>query len=143
MSGATAEKRNRRSGGLKWYTMGPLAGAAATALLVFGCALLLEREVFPASTLAVLTLACVFAGSAVGGLVSAKRRGRGALESGGLCGLCLAALIVTAALIAPGSGPAAAACLRFVLAAAAGGLFGGALGMDRGRSKHRRATRRK
>ena len=82
MTGAATERKGKGRQRLRWYVFGPLMGLAAFAAFGLGCAMLLERQVFPASTLEILTIACVFAGAAVGGAAAAKRRGGGAIEAG-------------------------------------------------------------
>ena len=139
MTGAATERKGKGRQRLRWYVFGPLVGAAAFAAFGLACAMLLERQVPPASTIEVLTIACVFAGAAAGGAAAAKRRGGGAIEAGLACGLTLAAVVVVAALAAPGEGPVTASCLRFVIAALAGGGFGGALCLNRGKSKRRKS----
>ena len=119
--------------------LGLVMGAGLIAGMGYlGCALLLEREVFPASTMELLTTACLFFGTASGGAAAAGRRGEKQLEAGAVCGLSLAAAVVIAALMAPGEGPVTAACLRFAIAAAAGGLFGGSLRLGRAKAKRRK-----
>ena len=137
MTSAKLERKGKRQR-LKWYLFGPLWGAAGFCALGLGCALLLEREVFPASTMELLTTACLFFGTASGGAAAAGRRGEKQLEAGAVCGLSLAAAVVIAALMAPGKGPVTAACLRFAIAAAAGGLFGGSLRLGRAKAKRRK-----
>lgn len=139
MTGAATERKGKGRQRLRWYVFGPMMGLAAFAVFGLGCAMLLERQVFPASTLEILTIACVFAGAAVGGAAAAKRRGGGAIEAGLACGLALAVIVVVIALAAPGEGPVTASCLRFVIAAIAGGGFGGALCLNRGKSKRRKS----
>ena len=117
MTSTPTERRGKRRQRLKWYLFGPVTGLIAIAAIGYACAVLLERRVFPASTLEMLT---------------------SALEAGGLSGAVLAILVVLVALVAPGEGPATATCLRFVIAAVAGGAFGGALCLDRGRAKRRK-----
>ncbi len=138
MTSTPTERRGKRRQRLKWYLFGPVTGLIAIAAIGYACAVLLERQVFPSSTLEVLTIASVFLGSTLGGIAAAKRRGASALEAGGLSGAVLAILVVLVALVAPGEGPATATCLRFVIATVAGGAFGGALCLDRCRAKRRK-----
>lgn len=94
MTSTPTERRGKRRQRLKWYLFGPVTGLIAIAAIGYACAVLLERQVFPASTLEMLTIASVFLGSTLGGIAAAKRRGASALEAGGLSGAVLAILVV-------------------------------------------------
>lgn len=141
MTAGTVDRKGKRRQRLRWYLFGPLAGAAAITLFCYGCAVLLERGLLPADTIEVLSTGCVFAGAVAGGAAGARRRGAGVLEAGLLCGASLAAVLLVAALIAPGDGPASAGCLRAAIASVAGGAFGGSLCLNRGRAKRRKSRR--
>ena len=141
MTAGTVERKGKGRQRLRWYLFGPLTGIVAAVAVCYVCAALLEREVLPASTMEPLTIASLFVGAAAGGATGAKRRGGAAIETGLICGAVPAALVVVAALAMPGDGPAAAGCVRAAIALTAGGAFGGALCLDRGKSKRRKLRR--
>ena len=60
MTSTPTERRGKRRQRLKWYLFGPVTGLIAIAAIGYACAVLLERQVFPASTLEMLTIASVF-----------------------------------------------------------------------------------
>lgn len=117
-------------------------GTAAALLIVLLAAFALNASLLPNELADKLALAAVFCGAAVGGLCAGKR-GRGALLGGLFSGITMAAVIFVGALTASaGAEQLGSACLRSIIAAAAGGLFGGALHVG-GRRANRRKKRRR
>ena len=90
-----------------------------------------------------LLIACVFLGAAIGGAAAAKKRGKSALASGLIAGAVLAALLAVGSLMAEGEAALSADCLRHAIAAVAGGLFGGALCLNRRAAKRKKRGRRR
>lgn len=139
----SVERKGKRRSALSWYALGPLAAAAALAALIYLLAALLERQILPYALADELLIACVFLGSALGGAAAAKRRGGAVLAAGLVSGAALAALIAIGTLMARGEAALSAACLQHVIAAVAGGAFGGALCLDRGGAKRKKRARRR
>ena len=131
----SVERKGKKSTGLNWYTLGPLLAAVAVAALMYLLAVLLERQI--------LLIACVFLGAAIGGAAAAKKRGKSALASGLIAGAVLAALLAVGSLMAEGEAALSADCLRHAIAAVAGGLFGGALCLNRRAAKRKKRGRRR
>ena len=136
----SVERKGKKSTGLNWYTLGPLLAAVAVAALMYLLAVLLERQILPYALVDELLIACVFLGAAIGG---AKKRGRSALASGLIAGAVLAALLAVGSLMAEGEAALSADCLRHAIAAVAGGLFGGALCLNRRAAKRKKRGRRR
>ena len=134
----SVERKGKKRSRLRWYVLGPVLGAAASAALLYITAVLLERQILPYSLAGELVIACLFLGSTAGGAGAAKRRGSAPLPSGLTAG---AALVVS--LMAQGEGAISADCLRHVIAAVAGGAFGGALCLNRGGGKRKKRARRR
>ena len=139
----SVERKGKKSTGLNWYTLGPLLAAVAVAALMYLLAVLLERQILPYALVDELLIACVFLGSTAGGAGAAKRRGSAPLPSGLTAGAALAAAVVVVSLMAQGEGAISADCLRHVIAAVAGGAFGGALCLNRGVGKRKKRARRR
>ena len=125
----TAEKKQASRRPLAWLLPGIALGvAAAVGLMYLG---------------ALVVTAGVFCGAAAGGLLAARRKGRGGEAGAGLaCGLALASLIALATLVAPGSGGPTSQLVRYALSAAAGGFFGGMLCVKRGGARKRKRRRK-
>ena len=63
--------------------LGGVAGVIIMAALLYGCAVLIQKETVLTYALAEEAgIACVFLGATLAGVISAKRRGRGVLPSG-------------------------------------------------------------
>ena len=121
------ERRTKRKPPVKWYLLGPLTAAVSLPALMYLCAVLLAREILPFSLVEELTIACVFLSGTLSALAACAGRGGRAAQTGLAMGAVLAAAIVVITLAAPGEGPLNAGTLRLIIAAAAGGAFGGAL----------------
>ena len=127
---------------ISWYLAGPVVSIVCLPVLMYLCALLLAREVLPYGLMEELVIACVFVSGAAGGAAACAARGGKVMQTGLAVGCILAAAIVVVTLMVPGEGPLNARCLRHVIAAAAGGAFGGAISIKRGnRPKKRRRSR--
>ena len=135
----SVERKGKKSTGLNWYTLGPLLAAVAVAALMYLLAVLLERQILPYALVDELLIACVFLGAAIGGAAAAKKRGKSALASGLIAG----ALLAVGSLMAEGEAALSADCLRHAIAAVAGGLFGGALCLNRRAAKRKKRGRRR
>lgn len=139
----SVERKGKKRSRLRWYVLGPVLGAVASAVLLYITAVLLERQILPYSVAGELVIACLFLGSTAGGAGAAKRRGSALLPSGLTAGAALAAAVVVVSLMAQGEGAISADCLRHVIAAVAGGAFGGALCLNRGGGKRKKRARRR
>lgn len=139
----SVERKGKKRSRLKWYAFGPALGAVAAAALLYLTAVLLERQILPYSLSGDFVIACLFFGSTAGGAAAAKRRGSAPLPSGLIAGSALAAAVVVVSLMAQGEGALSADCLRHVIAAVAGGAFGGALCLNRGGGKRKKRARRR
>lgn len=139
----SVERKGKKRSRLKWYAFGPALGAVAAAALLYITAVLLERQILPYSLAGDFVIACLFFGSTAGGAAAAKRRGSAPLPSGLIAGSALAAAVVVVSLMAQGEGALSADCLRHVIAAVAGGAFGGALCLNRGGGKRKKRARRR
>ena len=137
----SVERKGKKRSRLRWYIFGPVLGAVVTILLLYLTAMLLERQILPYSLAREFVIACLFLGSAAGGAAAAKRRGSAALPSGLAAGAAIAAAVVILSLMVQGA--VSANCLRNVIAAVAGGAFGGALCLDRGRGKRKKHARKR
>lgn len=127
---------------ISWYITGPVVSIICLPVLMYICALLLAREVLPYDLMEELVIACVFLAGTAGAAAACAARGGKVMQTGFAVGCILAAAIVIVTLAVPGEGPLNARCLRHVIAAAAGGAFGGALSIKRGnRPKKRRRGR--
>ena len=136
------ERRTKTKSAAKWYLAGPLVCALSLPALLYLCAVLLAREVLPFELMEELVIACVFACATLGALAACAVRKRRVMQTGFATGCMLAAALVILALAAPGEGALTALCLRHVIAAMAGGAFGGALSIRRGdRPKRRRGKK--
>ncbi len=135
------ERRSARKPPVKWYVLGPAVCILSLPVFMYLCALLLARELLPFSLAEELVTASVFLAGTAGGAAGSAVRGGKAVQSGFISGCVLAAALAVAALAAPGEGALSAQCLRHAIAAAAGGAFGGALGMRRRPGKKRRKSR--
>lgn len=140
---STVERKGKKGARLGWYALGPLVGAAVTALLLYALAVLLERQILPYGMAREFIIACLFLGSAAGGAAAAKRRGRAVMAAGLISGAALAAVVAVGALMAGGEEALSADCLRSAIAAVAGGAFGSALCLDRGGAKRKKRARRR
>ncbi len=127
---------------LKWYLAGPLVCAVSLPLLLYVCALLLAREILPFGLMEELVIACVFLSGTLGGLAAALSGGEKAFQTGLSVGGILASVIVVLTLAVPGEGALSASCIRHVIAALAGGAFGGVLSVRRSGGKKKRARRK-
>ncbi len=139
----SVERKGKQRSRLRWYIFGPVLGAVVTIVLLYLTAMLLERQILPYSLAREFVIACLFLGSAAGGAAAAKRRGSAALPSGLAAGAAIAAAVVILSLMVQGEGAVSANCLRNVIAAVAGGAFGGALCLDRGRGKRKKHARKR
>ena len=141
---AIEERRARRKPKSKiaWYIAGPAVSMLCLPVLMYLCALLLAREVLPYELMEELVIACVFVSATAGGAAACAARGGKVMQTGFATGCILAAAIVIITLAVPGEGPLNARCLRHVIAAAAGGTFGGALSIKRGKRLPKRSRRR-
>ena len=139
----SVEQKGKKRSRLRWYVLGPVLGAVVSALLLYITAVLLERQILPYSLAGELVIACLFLGSTAGGAGAAKRRGSAPLPSGLTAGAALTAAVVVVSLMAQGEGAISADCLRHVIAAVAGGAFGGALCLNRGGGKRKKRARRR
>lgn len=139
----SVERKGKKRSRLKWYAFGPALGAVAAAALLYLTAVLLERQILPYSLAGDFVIACLLFGSTAGGAAAAKRRGSAPLPSGLIAGSALAAAVVVVSLMAQGEGALSADCLRHVIAAVAGGAFGGALCLNRGGGKRKKRARRR
>lgn len=127
---------------LKWYLLGPIACLVSLPVLIYACALLVAKEVLPFELLEELVIACVFLSGTFGGLAACAARGGKVMQTGLTVGAILAGGIVIATLVMPGEGVLNAQCLRHVIAALAGGAFGGALSIKHKRGDKRRRKRK-
>ena len=123
----TTQTKRRTGRRLAWYVLGPAAVLICLPGTLYLCAVLLARGVLPYSLTEELLIACVFLSGAASGLAAGAGRGGRAMRTGLIMGGALAAAIVLLTLAAPGEGPLNAGTLRLIIAAAAGGAFGGAL----------------
>ncbi|MEG1633109.1 MAG: TIGR04086 family membrane protein [Oscillospiraceae bacterium] len=134
-----AEKPRRGKSEAESFVLGPAVGAAATLLILLLCAYLLYGNYVPASLMEEYVLISVFLGAAAAGVVVGRRRGRGVLTGGLAAGLLLFALIVLATWLSPEGVVLSQACLKLAICCVGGGLFGGALCLNRKRVKsHKR-----
>lgn len=100
----SVERKGKKRSRLRWYVLGPVLGAVASAVLLYITAVLLERQILPYSLAGELVIACLFLGSTAGGAGAAKRRGSAPLPSGLTAGAALAAAVVVVSLMAQGRG---------------------------------------
>ena len=133
-----AERRARRKTKLKWYILGPLLAAISLPLLLYLCSLLLAHEVLPFGLMEELVITCVFFAGTAGAAAASGARGQMVMQTGLITGGILAAALVIVSLAVPGQGAFNAQCPRHVIAALAGGAFGGALRIKRVKRKNKK-----
>lgn len=137
------ERKKRRGTKLEWYASGPVVGFCVCVVLMLGTSLLVESGTLPSGVLEYLVIACVFLACVVAGMVSAIRRGRGALEAGIASGGILFLVILIATLVAPGGKIMSPMLLKLAIASIAGGAFGGAICAKRSGTSQKRSRRRR
>ena len=119
---------------------GGILGILATLGLLFAVSALTLAGVFPATLGDTFTLIAVILGATLSGLSCAGRQGGGVVVAGLAAAGAYAVLLLVVTILFGKSGNEPAMTLRLILAAVAGGCFGGVLKLNR---KHKKSKLRR
>jgi putative membrane protein (TIGR04086 family) len=119
---------------IRHSAIGAVLGMLVTVLAVFAFSVAMTTELLPVSMSDSFVLVSVIVGTTVSGIYCAKRQGRGVITAGLASAGAYVALVLLGTLMFMKKGDDPSLTLKVVLAAVAGGGFGGALKL-RGKNK--------
>lgn len=118
--------------------LGALIGIIALGIIMALATFAFEAEVISESLMPEVVIGCTFISATIGGIVSSKRHSRGLSAAGVLQGVLLfLPLMIIGSAVCEGA-VLGNMTLKILIASIAGGSFGGALCMERGKKKRRR-----
>jgi len=129
------ERGINKKGLIKNSAAGALLGIIITMAMLFLCSVLLLTGTVPSSLRDPLILLTVIAGATVSGLYCAGRQGRGVVTAGLASSAAYVVLILICTVLFKKNSGETALTLKIIIAAVAGGCFGGVLKLHRKRKK--------
>lgn len=127
------ERGLSKKGLIKNSAAGALLGMIITMAMLFLCAALMLSGTVPSALRDALILVTVIVGATVSGLYCAGRQGRGVVTAGLASSAAYVVLILLCTVLFRKNGNETALTTRIIIAAVAGGCFGGVLKLHRKR----------
>ncbi len=122
---------------IRYSFKGALIGMLITMAIIFILAVLLRSGALPVTLRDTLILIAVILGATVSGLYCAGRQGGGVVVAGLTASAAYALLILLGTMLFRKNGSEAMLTMRIIIAAVAGGCFGGVLKLHRKNKKSR------
>jgi len=136
-------KANKKESGvdvkklIRHSAAGAVIGLLVTMMAILGFAALMLSGTLPETLLDSLVLVSVIMGATLGGVFCAGRQGRGVITAGLSSAVAYVLLALIGTMLFQKNNEEIALTLRVIIAAVAGGCFGGVLKLHRKRKKSR------
>ena len=135
------EKKMSARGMLTNCLFGAVLGLLLTFVLLYVFAVLVGREILPVSLQTELVIAAAFLGVTCGAVIGVKRQGRGILQTGACTGVIFILLVFAISALLTNGHVLGEMTIKIIICGVAGGLFGGALCLKRGKQKPGKRSR--
>lgn len=126
-----------KTGLLRHAAVGAVIGLAVTLLLILVFSLTVSTGLVSQSLQDSLVVFCVVIGTAAGGLYCAGKQGGGVVTAGMLSAVGYIALVLIVTMLVAGRDGQEGILMKVIIAAVAGGTFGGVLRLNRKNQKSR------
>lgn len=122
---------------IRHAAVGALIGMLVTLLVMLLGSMAMTSKLLPTSIRDLLVLASVIIGTMIGGIYCAKKQGRGVITAGLVTAVVYIILLLLGTMLCVKKGGESSLTLKIIIAAVAGGCFGGVLRLGRKTTKSR------